>query len=42
VMQAVAVQTSPRVTPGARKSRSLTVFTPQMCANVGERLVLHT
>ena len=37
VMQAAAVQTSPRVTPGARKSRSLTVFTPQMCANVGVR-----
>src|SRR5215831_4025017 len=30
VMQAAAVQTSPRVTPAARLVPSLTVFTPQM------------
>src|SRR5579875_248439 len=30
VMQAAAVQTSPRVCPVARQFRSLTVFTPQM------------
>jgi hypothetical protein len=30
VMQAVAVQTSPRVFPGARVSPSLTVFAPQV------------
>src|SRR5215472_1657444 len=30
VMQAAAVQTSPRVSPAARVVRSLTVFTPQM------------
>src|SRR6516165_3604795 len=30
VMQAAAVQTSPRVTPAARLVRSLTEFTPQM------------